>query len=84
MATLNSEAVGHRVGGDRVVKVQLNGKEREVPDGLTVEDFLKHLDLHPQRVAVELNREIVKRARFGETQRHSNDSIEILQFVGGG
>ena len=66
------------------MKVILNGKEREIPDELTVQGLLDHLSLNPRRVAVELNRAIVKRAQFNETQLHANDSIEILQFVGGG
>lgn len=66
------------------MKVTLNGKERDIPDRVSVQGLLEHLDLHPKRVAVELNLAIVKRAQFGETHIHSNDSIEILQFVGGG
>jgi sulfur carrier protein len=66
------------------MKVTLNGKERDVPDGITVQDLLDHLELHPRRIAVELNRSIVKRDRFGETAVQPDDSIEILQFVGGG
>ena len=66
------------------MKVRLNGKEREIPDHATVDDLLKYLDLHPKRVAVELNREIVKRTQFSETRLHPDDTIEILQFVGGG
>ncbi len=64
--------------------VTLNGKEHEVPDGITVQDLLNYLDLHPRRVAVELNRTIVKRAQFDQTKLQPGDSIEILQFVGGG
>ena len=66
------------------MKVTLNGKERDVPDGITLQDLLDHLELHPRRIAVELNRSIVKRDRFGGTAVRPNDSIEILQFVGGG
>jgi thiamine biosynthesis protein ThiS len=66
------------------VNVILNGKQREMPEGITVQGLLESLDLHPRRVAVELNRSIVKRAQFSETQLHPDDTIEILQFVGGG
>lgn len=64
--------------------VTLNGKEHEVPDGITVQGLLNYLELHPRRVAVELNRMIVKRAEFDETKLQPGDCIEILQFVGGG
>jgi len=67
-----------------IMRVILNGKEREIPDGLTVEGLLGHLDVHPQRIAVEINRVIVKKDRFAELHLRPNDAIEILQFVGGG
>jgi len=66
------------------MKIAVNGKEREIPDGITVQDLLEHLNLHPRRVAVELNRTIVKRPQFSETVVCPGDAIEILQFVGGG
>ncbi len=66
------------------MKTTINGKEREIPDGLTLSGLLEHLDLDARRVAVELNRDIVKRERFAETEIQPNDTIEILQFVGGG
>mgnify|MGYP006304440621 CR=1 FL=1 len=66
------------------MKTTINGKEREIPDGLTLSGLLEHLDLDARRVAVEVNRDIVKRERFAETEIQPNDTIEILQFVGGG
>lgn len=64
--------------------VTVNGREEQVEPGTTVLEYLTGLSLDPQRVAVELNLEIVKRDRFGDTPLHDGDRVEIVQFVGGG
>jgi len=70
-----------------VLRLRVNGQERElaVPDGgATVLDLLGSLELHPKTVAVEVNRELAPRARFGETRLENGDRIEIVRFVQGG
>ena len=64
--------------------VVINGENREVPDGLTVEALLGHLGMMAGRVAIERNLDILPRARWSETQIQPNDSLEIVHFVGGG
>lgn len=66
------------------MNVILNGKPREFPDSITVAAMLEELQLHPRQVAVEVNREIVKRDQFGVHLVNDGDEIEILRFVGGG
>ena len=69
------------------LQLRVNGQERELPysgAGATVLDLLSSLDLHPGTVAVELNRELVPRARFGEATLGDGDRIEIVRFVQGG
>jgi len=66
------------------VEIRVNGEPREVPDGLTVAALLEHLDVRATRVAVEVNLEIVPRARHGEHEVLPGDSLEIVSFVGGG
>ena len=61
----------------------INGESREVPDG-TVRDLLLGLSIDPAKVAVELNRDILPKAEYGNTTLHDGDVIEIVQFVGGG
>ncbi len=65
------------------MKVRVNGMEMEV-NANTVEELLKELDINPQRVVVEVNLEIVKRDRFSSYKIKDGDSIEIVNFVGGG
>ena len=66
------------------MNIQLNGKEKEIDSECTVLQLLNQLDLHPQKVAVELNREIIKRDRYEQTPIHEGDEIEVVHFVGGG
>jgi thiamine biosynthesis protein ThiS len=66
------------------MNVTINGESREIPDGLTVSGLLEHLGLAAGRVAVERNREILPRERWNATEVASDDSFEIVHFVGGG
>jgi len=66
------------------VTVTINGDRREIPDGLTVAALLEHLGMTGGRVAIERNLDILPRARWKETAVQSNDSFEIVHFVGGG
>ena len=66
------------------VTVTLNGKPRQVPEGLSLLDLLKQLDVQPSRVVVEHNREIRRRDEFEKTQVHAGDELELVYFVGGG
>lgn len=66
------------------VKVQLNGKPREVTGGQSVRALLESLDLKPGMVVVELNREILERDRYEEFTIDEGDTIELVHFVGGG
>jgi sulfur carrier protein len=66
------------------IRVQLNGKEREVARGLTVRGLLEALELRPGAVVVELNREILERDSYGGVDVSEGDAIELVHFVGGG
>ncbi|MEY4950102.1 MAG: thiamine biosynthesis protein ThiS [Pseudomonadota bacterium] len=64
--------------------IRLNGEDRSVEDGLSVEDLVAHLGLGERRVAVELNRDILPRAAYPTTRLRPGDVVEVVQFVGGG
>jgi thiamine biosynthesis protein ThiS len=64
--------------------LQINGQSREFPDGLTVASLVAHLGMKADRVAVELNLEIVPRDRWDATALKDGDRLEIVHFVGGG
>ena len=67
-----------------VMMISLNGEKKDVPSGLTVRALLEHLDIKPERVAVEINEEIVRKATYAEVPVKENDRVEVVQFMGGG
>jgi len=62
----------------------VNGEARPLEDGKTIADLLAELSLRGRRIAVELNRDIVPAAQYGSRAIREGDTIEIVQFVGGG
>jgi thiamine biosynthesis protein ThiS len=66
------------------LRVQINGEAREVADELKLSELVKELSLAPQRVAIELNQQIVRRNLWPTTILADGDRIEIVHFVGGG
>jgi thiamine biosynthesis protein ThiS len=66
------------------MKIILNGEKKDIPDGLTVEGLLQHLDIKPGRVAVEINEEIVRKVAYAETVVKDGERVEVVQFMGGG
>ena len=69
------------------MKLQINGEERDftnLPASFTLAALVEILGMKADRVAVELNREIVHRSRWAETMLHEGDRLEIVHFVGGG
>ncbi|HUL35794.1 MAG TPA: sulfur carrier protein ThiS [Candidatus Eisenbacteria bacterium] len=66
------------------IQVQVNGERKSLRAGMTVRELLDQLGLHPGRVAVEYNLEILPKAKWDETRVAAGDRFEIVQFVGGG
>ena len=66
------------------VRIVVNGEGRYVPGGLNVSELLAFLDVVADRVAVELDRNIVRRAEWSSTIVADGSRLEIVQFVGGG
>lgn len=64
--------------------ITVNGKSKELTTPATVAGLLDILNLDPTRVAIELNRDIIPRAEFAVRQLADGDTLEIVQFVGGG
>ena len=71
-------------GADTRIEIVVNGEPHSVPDGSTVSELLDSLGLPADRVAVEYNREILKKDRWPETRLQAGDRLEIVHFVGGG
>lgn len=69
---------------ERLITVRVNGRERREPAGRTVSELLASLELRPELVVVERNREILERARYGQVELEDGDTLELVHFVGGG
>jgi thiamine biosynthesis protein ThiS len=66
------------------VRVYVNGEAREFSSPLSLDQLIAELDLPPARIAVELNRVVVRRSDWSATDLRDDDRIEIVHFVGGG
>jgi sulfur carrier protein len=66
------------------MRIQLNGEPHDVPDGITIRALLDTLQLGSGPIAVEQNAVIVPRAQHASTLIIEHDSLEVVQFVGGG
>lgn len=66
------------------IKITVNGSPQEVPAGLSLPALLALIGVDCSRVAVELNRRIVRKADWPAATIQDGDSIEVVTFVGGG
>ncbi len=64
--------------------ITVNGETRQLRGPATLLDLLANLELDARQVVVELNREIVRRPRLGDTALSTGDQVELVHFVGGG
>ena len=64
--------------------IRINGEDKQIADGLTVAELLVELSLEPTRVAVERNKQIIRRTTFAEAPLADGDELEIVTLVGGG
>lgn len=66
------------------LRVYINGEAREFSSPLSLAQLITELDLPPARIAVEVNRDVVRRNDWSNTELSDDDRIEIVHFVGGG
>ncbi|HTK94411.1 MAG TPA: sulfur carrier protein ThiS [Terriglobales bacterium] len=66
------------------MKLRINGEERSFAAVASLDALVEQLGIKADRVAVELNREIVPRHRWAETSVREGDELEVVHFVGGG
>ena len=66
------------------MQIQLNGEPREIDDGLNLSKLVAFLKLKPEQIAIELNRQVVRRVDWETTPVNDGDQLEIVHFVGGG
>jgi thiamine biosynthesis protein ThiS len=65
------------------MNVTVNGDARDLPDGETVRTLVQRFSLIPEKVAIELNRRLVRSDKYDQPLK-DGDEVEIVTFVGGG
>lgn len=66
------------------MRVSVNGEQYDLPEAITVAELVERVGLGDQRIALEVNREIVPRSEYSETKLAEGDRVEIVRAIGGG
>jgi len=66
------------------MRIMVNGQWRQTPSGISIAELLEVMSLPARRVAVELNQQLVPRAKHAQTHLADEDRLEIVTLVGGG
>lgn len=67
-----------------MITIVLNGNNKQVDDNINISKLLESLDLSDKRLAVEVNQQIIARSDFDSFTLNDQDSVEIVQAIGGG
>ena len=67
-----------------MAKIQLNGKLYEINTGTNLNELLNNLKIQKNKVAIEVNGEIVEKNKYTKLILNSDDKVEIVHFIGGG
>ena len=65
------------------MQVMINGEMRELSESATIVEMLENLALPAERIAIELNREVIRKKDWANVKLNDADKIEIIHFVGG-
>ena len=66
------------------IKIKINGRMKSIIQDSKLSEMLKHLKIPLNKVAIELNEEIVDKKKISKIKLKKNDKIEIVHFIGGG
>ena len=66
------------------IKIKINGKTETIIENSKLSELLKHLKIPLNKVAIELNEEIIDKKKINKIKLNKNDKIEIVHFIGGG
>ena len=72
------------MNNSNVAKIQLNGDPYEINDGTNLNELLNKLKIQKNKVAIEVNGEIVEKNKYPNLILNKGDKVEIVQFIGGG
>ncbi len=66
------------------MNIVVNGEEKEITEELNLEELLNRLELPKERIAIEVNKDVVRKKDWADIKINDADKIEIIHFVGGG
>ena len=66
------------------IKIKINGKIKSINQGSNLSEVLKNLKIPLNKVAIELNEEIIDKKKINKKKLNKHDKIEIVHFIGGG
>ena len=66
------------------MKIIVNGETKEIPGNLNLTGLLEHLSMPDERIAIELNKEVIRKKDWETIKINDADKVEIIHFVGGG
>ena len=66
------------------MKVSINGETKELTNELNLSELLRHFSLPQQRIAIELNKKVVRKKDWENIKITEGDKLEVIHFVGGG
>ena len=69
---------------NKKIKINLNGKPILLPKGSSIYKVVKKNKLQPNKIAIELNKEIINKKKLNKIFLKDKDQIEIVHFIGGG
>ena len=72
------------MNNSNMAKIQLNGDSYEIYNGANLNELLNKLKIQKNKVAIEVNGEIVEKNKYPNLILNKNDKVEIVQFIGGG
>ena len=67
-----------------VAKIQLNGASYKINNGTNLNELLNKLKIQKNKVAIEVNGEIVEKNKYSNLILNKDDKVEIVHFIGGG
>ena len=73
-----------QMNNSNMAKIQLNGDPYEINDGTNLNELLNKLKIQKNKVAIEVNGEIVEKNKYPNLILNKGDKVEIVQFIGGG
>ena len=72
------------MNNSNVAKIQLNGDSFEINNGTNLDELLNKLKIQKNKVAIEVNGEIVQKDKYSNLVLNKSDKVEIVHFIGGG